>query len=160
MYRVGLGFDVHPFMDNRPLVLGGVTIPNERGLEGDSDADVLAHSLIDALLGALALGDIGRVFGVGTPEVMGIRSLILLERTMTLIHEKGYHIVNVDATIIAQVPKLGPHLPSMMENLCPLLKIESDALSLKATTPKHLGALGDKQGIAVQSIVLLQKDSL
>jgi 2-C-methyl-D-erythritol 2,4-cyclodiphosphate synthase len=156
MNRIGFGFDMHPFISGRPLILGGVRIPYEMGLEGDSDADVLVHSLIDALLGAAGKGDIGRVFGVGTPEVMGIASVLLLERTVRIIDDAGYRIINTDSTIIAEKPKITPHIPAMIEVLSNTLKIPADRINIKATTAKHLGVLGEAKAIAVQSVTLLE----
>ncbi len=156
MNRIGFGFDMHPFISGRPLILGGVRIPYEMGLDGDSDADVLVHSLIDALLGAAGKGDIGRVFGVGTPEVMGIASVLLLERTLKILKDSGYRVINTDSTIIAQKPKITPHIPSMIENISRILEIPPDRINVKATTAKHLGVLGEAKAIAVQSVVLLE----
>jgi 2-C-methyl-D-erythritol 2,4-cyclodiphosphate synthase len=156
MNRIGFGFDMHPFISGRPLILGGVRIPYEMGLEGDSDADVLVHSLIDALLGAAGKGDIGRVFGVGTPEVMGIDSVRLLERTVKIIDEAGYRIINTDSTIIAEKPKITPHIPAMIDILSSILNIPADRINIKATTAKHLGVLGEAKAIAVQSVTLLE----
>jgi len=156
MNRIGFGFDIHPFISGRPLILGGVRIPYEMGLEGDSDADVLVHSLIDALLGAAGKGDIGRVFGVGTPEVMGIASVRLLERTVKIIDEAGYRIINTDSTIIAEKPKITPHIPAMIDILSSILNIPADRINIKATTAKHLGVLGEAKAIAVQSVTLLE----
>ncbi len=156
MNRIGFGFDMHPFISGRPLILGGVRIPYEMGLDGDSDADVLVHSLIDALLGAAGKGDIGRVFGVGTPEVMGIASVLLLERTLKILKDSGYRVINTDSTIIAQKPKITPHIPSMIENISRILEIPPDRINVKATTTKHLGVLGEAKAIAVQSVVLLE----
>lgn len=156
MNRIGFGFDMHPFISGRPLILGGVRIPYEMGLDGDSDADVLVHSLIDALLGAAGKGDIGRVFGVGTPEVMGIASVLLLERTLKILKDSGYRVINTDSTIIAQKPKITPHIPGMIENISRILEIPPDRINVKATTAKHLGVLGEAKAIAVQSVVLLE----
>lgn len=156
MNRIGFGFDMHPFISGRPLILGGVRIPYEMGLDGDSDADVLVHSLIDALLGAAGKGDIGRVFGVGTPEVMGIASVLLLERTIKILKDSGYRVINTDSTIIAQKPKITPHIPGMIENISRILDIPPDRINVKATTAKHLGVLGEAKAIAVQSVVLLE----
>ncbi len=156
MNRIGFGFDMHPFISGRPLILGGVRIPYEMGLDGDSDADVLVHSLIDALLGAAGKGDIGRVFGVGTPEVIGIASVLLLERTMKILKDSGYQVINTDSTIIAQKPKITPHIPGMIENISRILEIPPDRINVKATTAKHLGVLGEAKAIAVQSVVLIE----
>ena len=160
MNRIGLGFDMHPFIEGRPLILGGVTIPSDKGLEGDSDADVLAHALVDALLGAVGKGDIGRVFGVGTPEVMGISSLILLDKTYQIVLSSGYRLVNADTSIIAQKPKLTPFIPQMQEKLSLTLQTSPDRINIKSTTPKHLGDLGAGKGIAVHAVVLLEKQNL
>ena len=156
MMRIGQGYDIHPLIEQRPLILGGIHIPYIKGLDGDSDADVLCHSLIDALLGAIGEGDIGRFFGVGTPELMGITSTVLLERTMAKVHDKKFKIVNADTIIIAQLPRLTPHIPAMQKHIAPILGIPEDCLNIKATTPKHLGALGAGKGIACLATVLLE----
>ncbi len=152
MNRIGVGFDVHRLVAGRPLVLGGVPIPFERGLDGDSDADVLVHAIIDALLGATALGDIGHQFGVGRPEHMGISSLILLEKTVALIRQHGYEPYNVDATVVAEAPKIGPAIPAMRVTLAKTLGIAEAMVSVKGTTAKGLGAVGAGEGIATFAV--------
>jgi 2-C-methyl-D-erythritol 2,4-cyclodiphosphate synthase len=134
------------------LILGGVTIPFERGPEGDSDADVLTHAILDALLGAAGAGDIGKHFGVGRPEMQGISSLALLERVVSLIAAKGYLPSNVDATVIAEAPRIGPHVPAMRERLGAALQIALDRVNVKATTAKGMGWLGAGEGIATIAV--------
>lgn len=146
--RVGVGFDVHRLVAGRALILGGVHIPFGRGLDGDSDADVLTHAILDALLGAAGAGDIGTHFGVGRPETRGISSLLLLERVVTLVQAKGYRPSNIDATVVAEAPPLGPHIPAMRKALAKVLRIAEDRVNIKATTAKGLGLLGAAEGIA------------
>jgi 2-C-methyl-D-erythritol 2,4-cyclodiphosphate synthase len=153
MTRVGIAYDIHPLVSGRPLILGGIHIPFDKGLDGDSDADVLTHAIIDAILGALGQGDIGKVFGVGTPEVMGISSLILLEKTYKRMMESGFKIINIDSTIIAETPKLNPHIPAMCDKLSTPLHCSSEAINVKSTTHKKLGFLGTGEAIAVHAIV-------
>jgi len=151
--RVGVGFDVHRLVAGRPLILGGVLIPFERGLDGDSDADVLTHAILDALLGATALGDIGTHFGVGRPENMGISSLVLLERMVALVRRRGYRAHNVDATVVTEAPKIGPFIPAMRAALATVLGIAEARVSVKGTTAKGLGTLGAGEGIATFAVV-------
>ena len=151
--RVGVGFDIHRLVAGRPLILGGVRIPFERGLDGDSDADVLTHAILDALLGAIALGDIGTHFGVGRPENLGISSLVLLERTVALVRKRGFRPHNVDATVVAELPKIGPFIPAMRTALATVLGIAETRVSLKGTTAKGLGTLGAGEGIATFAVV-------
>ena len=148
MIRVGVGFDMHRLVPGRPLILGGVRIAFEFGLEGDSDADVLTHAILDALLGATGLGDIGSHFGVGRPENMGISSLILLEKTVALVGERGFRPHNVDATVVAEAPKIGPFIPTMRATLARVLGVAETRVNIKGTTAKGLGALGAGEGIA------------
>jgi 2-C-methyl-D-erythritol 2,4-cyclodiphosphate synthase len=158
-FRVGIGFDMHRLVPGRPLVLGGVSIPYERGLEGDSDADVLTHAILDALLGATGMGDIGTHFGVGRPENMGISSVVLLERIMALVRAQGYRANNVDATVVAEAPKLAPLIPAMRKTLAAVLGIAEAQVNVKSTTAKGLGTLGEGEGIAtfaVASVVRLR----
>lgn len=150
--RVGVGVDMHRLVWGRPLILGGIPIPFNRGLEGDSDADVLTHAILDALLGAVGEGDIGRQFGVGRPEMMGISSLVLLERVVTLMAARGYRPSNVDATVIAEAPRLGPHIPAMRGRLAPVLGVGKDRVNVKGTTAKGLGWLGAGGGIAAIAV--------
>lgn len=153
--RVGIGYDVHPFERGRPLVLGGVRIEHESGLAGHSDADVLTHALIDALLGAAALGDIGQHFPANDARYRDADSLDLLRRTVTLITGAGYQISNVDATIIAEAPKLTPYIAAMRQALAAALGIDTGLVGVKATTADRLGAIGRGEGIAAMASALL-----
>jgi len=153
--RLGNGFDVHALVAGRPLVLGGVTIPFDRGLLGHSDADVLLHAVCDAILGALALGDIGMHFPDTDPRFAGADSRVLLRHVMSLARERGYAIGNVDATLIAQVPRLAPHVAPMRANLAADLDSTLDAISVKATTTERLGFTGREEGIACLASVVL-----
>jgi 2-C-methyl-D-erythritol 2,4-cyclodiphosphate synthase len=153
MNRVGLGFDLHPLVAGRPLVLGGVTVPSEVGLDGHSDADVLAHAVGEAVLGALALGDLGRHFPDTDPRWRGVSSLLLLGHVLALVRERGATLVNVDATILAQAPKLVGHLPEMAKRLADVLGIPIDRVSVKAKSPEGLGLLGRHEGIAAMAAV-------
>ena len=154
-FRLGTGFDVHAFAADRRLVIGGVTIPFDRGLAGHSDADVLLHAIADAILGALALGDIGMHFPDTDARWKGADSRVLLRHVAGLARERGYAIGNVDATVIAQVPKLAPHVGAMRANLAADLACPVDAVSVKATTTERLGFTGREEGIAAQAGVLL-----
>lgn len=154
--RVGLGFDLHPLVEGRPLVLGGVTIPSDRGLGGHSDADVLAHAIGEALLGALALGDLGRHFPDSDPRYRGISSLVLLEKVMELVRARGGRLQNVDATVLAQAPRLAPHLPEMAKRLADALGAPLEAVSVKAKSPEGLGLLGRREGIAAMAVVSVE----
>jgi 2-C-methyl-D-erythritol 2,4-cyclodiphosphate synthase len=153
--RVGIGYDVHALVEGRPLILGGIEIPYERGLLGHSDADVLTHAIMDALLGALALGDIGKYFPDTEEKYRGISSLALLEEVRKLIYEKGYHLGNLDCIVVAQRPKLAGFIPDMQEKLAVTLKVKLDQISVKATTTEHLGFEGREEGISAQAIVIL-----
>lgn len=157
MIRVGMGYDVHRLTEDRDLILGGVKIPWEKGLLGHSDADVLIHAVMDALLGAAALGDIGKHFPDTDPAYKGISSILLLERVTKLLREKGYEIGNIDATIIAQKPKMAPHIPQMRKNLAQAMGVEEDRINIKATTEEGLGFTGRGEGIASQAICLLEE---
>ena len=157
MIRIGHGYDVHAFSDNRKCIIGGVEIPYEKGLLGHSDADVLLHAISDSLLGAAALGDIGKHFPDTDPEFKGADSLVLLEKVNELLEQKGYKVVNVDATVIAQVPKLAPYILKMRENIAKALKIDVDFISVKATTEEKLGFTGRKEGISAHSVCLIEK---
>ena len=150
--RTGLGFDLHPLVAGRPLVLGGVTVPAEKGLGGHSDADVLTHAVCEALLGALALGDLGRRFPDTDPRYRGISSLLLLRSVIELIGANGGSIVNVDATIICQAPRLAAHLPQMEERLAEAMGVMPGRVSVKAKSPEHLGLLGREEGIAAMAV--------
>ena len=153
--RVGMGYDVHKLVEGRELIIGGVKIPHTLGLLGHSDADVLLHAIMDALLGAAALGDIGKHFPDTDPAYKGISSIKLLEHVRTLIEEKGFVIENIDATIIAQKPKMRPHIPQMEENIANALHIAVDQINVKATTEEGLGFTGTEQGISSQAICCL-----
>lgn len=153
--RVGMGYDVHRLTTDRELILGGVKIPWEKGLLGHSDADVLIHAIMDALLGAAALGDIGKHFPDTDPKYKGISSILLLEYVAKLLEEKGFGIMNIDATIIAQRPKMAPHIPQMRENIAKALGMGISCLNIKATTEEGLGFTGKEEGIASQAICLL-----
>ena len=155
--RIGQGYDVHRLVEGRKLILGGVTIPYEKGLLGHSDADVLVHAVMDALLGAGALGDIGQHFPDTDPAYEGISSIELLEKVGELLEENGYVIENIDATIIAQRPKLASYRPQMAENIAKALHIEVSQVSVKATTEEGLGFTGTGEGISSQAIALLAK---
>lgn len=153
--RVGLGYDVHKLVEGRELILGGVHVPHTLGLLGHSDADVLVHAIMDALLGAAALGDIGKHFPDTDPEYKGADSMKLMEHVRQLIEEKGYVIENIDATVIAQKPKLRPYIEQMEENIAKVLRIERDQINVKATTEEHLGFTGREEGMAAQAICSL-----
>ncbi len=153
--RAGIGYDVHKLVENRELVLGGVRIPFEKGLMGHSDADVLTHAIMDALLGALALGDIGKHFPDTDKKYKNISSLLLLDKVRELIDEKGYQISNIDSTIIAQRPKLSPYIEEIKDKLSETLKINKDKLNVKATTEEGLGFTGEGLGISAQAICIL-----
>ena len=153
--RIGHGYDVHRLVPDKPLVIGGVTIPYEKGLLGHSDADVLLHAICDALLGALALGDIGKHFPDSDPAYKNIDSRILLFHTAALIREKGWQIGNIDATVVAQAPRLSPYILKMRETVAAALDLELDAISIKATTEEHLGFTGEGLGIAAHAVCLL-----
>jgi len=156
-YRIGQGYDVHKLTDNRKLILGGVDIPWEKGLLGHSDADVLAHAIMDALLGAAAMGDIGVLFPDNDERYAGADSLKLMETVRSLLTEKGWEIVNVDATVVAQRPKLAPHILQMRENIAAALRLDPGRVSVKATTEEHLGFTGRGEGIAAQAVALLRE---
>lgn len=153
--RIGMGYDVHRLVEDRDLILGGVNIPFEKGLLGHSDADVVLHAIMDALLGAAALGDIGQHFPDTDPAYKGISSILLLKHVGTLLRENGFTIGNIDATIIAQRPKLAPFRPQMTANVAKALEISENQVCIKATTEEGLGFTGRQEGIAAQAIVLL-----
>jgi 2-C-methyl-D-erythritol 2,4-cyclodiphosphate synthase len=155
--RVGIGYDVHPFVAGRSLMLGGVSVPHTHGLAGHSDADALAHAVADALLGALALGDLGGHFPDDDPAFRGADSLALLARVRALVAERGWDVGNVDATVIAERPKLAPHIVAMREALARTLEVEPDAVSVKATRHEGMGAFGRGEGLAAVAVVLLGK---
>ncbi|MEO8343398.1 MAG: 2-C-methyl-D-erythritol 2,4-cyclodiphosphate synthase [Gallionella sp.] len=153
--RIGQGFDVHQLVEGRKLIIGGVEIPHEKGLLGHSDADVLLHAICDALLGAAALGDIGRHFADSDAKYKNIDSRILLREVLHLVREQGFRVGNVDATIIAQAPKMAPHIAHMVANIAADLRVEKSAINVKATTTEKLGFTGRGEGIAAQAVVLL-----
>lgn len=154
--RVGLGFDAHPLVEGRPLILGGVRIPYPLGLQGHSDADVLSHAIGDALLGAVGAGDLGTHFPDRDQAYSGISSLVLLERIMTLVKARGFRPVNLDAVVVAQEPRLAPHLADMVANLSPILGLPPECINLKATTTEHLGFTGRGEGISAYAVVLVE----
>ena len=157
MIRVGQGYDVHRFNEGDHIILGGVKIDYEQGLEAHSDGDVVLHALCDALLGAAALGDIGKHFPDTDPEFKGADSRVLLRHVYHIVQDKGYQLVNADMTIIAQAPKMAPHIAAMCRNIAGDLNVEVDCINVKATTTEKLGFEGRKEGIAVQAIVLIEK---
>jgi 2-C-methyl-D-erythritol 2,4-cyclodiphosphate synthase len=154
--RVGFGFDVHPLAPGRPLVLGGVTVDFDRGLAGHSDADVLSHAIGEALLGALALGDLGRHFPDTDPRYRGISSLRLLRNVVDLVTARGGRLVNIDATVLAQAPRLSPLLPEMAKRLAETLGLEVDRVSVKAKSPEGLGLVGRQEGMAAMAVVSVE----
>ena len=155
--RIGHGYDVHRLTEGRKLILGGVEIPYEKGLLGHSDADVLVHAVMDALCGAAKLGDIGKLFPDTDPAYAGISSLKLLAEVGRLLAEKGRAVVNIDATLIAQAPKVGPYRPEMEANLSAALGTDADRVNVKATTEEHLGFTGDSSGMAAHAVALLER---
>ena len=156
MNRVGFGFDLHPLVAGRRLILGGVTVASERGLAGHSDADVLSHAVAEALLGALALGDLGRHFPDTDPRYRGVSSLVLLRHVVELVTARGGSLVNVDATVLAQAPRLVPHLPEMAKRLADALGLDAAHVSVKAKSPEGLGLLGREEGIAAMAVVSVE----
>ena len=155
--RIGIGYDVHRLVEGRKLILGGVEIPYEKGLLGHSDADVLVHAVMDALLGAAALGDIGQHFPDNDPEYKGISSILLLQKVGGLLKKNGYRVVNIDSIVIAQRPKLLPYRPQMAENMAKALGIPVGCVSVKATTEEGMGFTGTGDGMASQAVVLLEE---
>jgi len=153
--RIGHGYDVHRLVENRKLILGGVDIPYEKGLLGHSDADVLLHAISDALLGAAALGDIGKHFPPDDPKFLDADSLLLLEHVGALLKDKGYSVINIDATVIAQKPKLAPYIEQMRMNIAKALSLSEDAVSVKATTEEKLGFTGSGEGISAHAVTLI-----
>ena len=154
--RIGHGYDVHRLVEGRKLILGGVDIPWEKGLLGHSDADVLVHAVMDALTGAARLGDIGKLFPDTDPAYAGISSLKLLAEVGRLLNERGYQVVNIDATLLAQAPKVGPYKQEMAENMARALGIQPDQVNVKATTEEHLGFTGEGLGIAAHAVALIE----
>jgi 2-C-methyl-D-erythritol 2,4-cyclodiphosphate synthase len=155
--RVGFGYDVHPFVPGRPLILGGIKIPYLFGLEGHSDADVLVHAICDALLGAVAEGDIGRHFPDTDAQYRHIQSTILLKKVLTKVREKGFRPVNIDATVVAQKPKLSEIIPRMVKEIADVLEIEAERVNIKATTTEGLGFTGREEGIAAYAVALVEE---
>ena len=155
--RVGFGYDVHPFVSGRPLILGGIKIPYLFGLKGHSDADVLVHAICDALLGAVAEGDIGRHFPDTNAQYRDIQSTILLKKVLTKVREKGFRPVNIDATVVAQKPKLSEIIPRMVKEIADVLEIEAERVNVKATTTEGLGFTGREEGIAAYAVALVEK---
>jgi len=155
VFRMGFGYDVHRLVEGRPLVLGGVAIAHRVGLDGHSDADVLIHAVIDAVLGALGAGDIGQHFPDSDPAYKGISSLVLLEKTAGLMRAKGFQVNNLDATVVAEGPRLGPHIPTMRENLALALGAEIERINIKATTSERLGFCGRQEGMEAFAVVSL-----
>lgn len=158
--RVGIGYDVHALVAHRPLILGGVEIKHELGLDGHSDADVLTHAIMDALLGALALGDLGKHFPDNDQRYRGISSMELLAEVMVLVNNAGYRVGNLDSIIVAQQPKLAPYIESMRDSLALVLKVRPGDVSVKATTTEHLGFEGRQEGISAQAVVCLEAVSI
>lgn len=156
MNRIGFGFDLHPLAAGRPLILGGVTIASERGLAGHSDADVLSHAVAEAMLGALSLGDLGRHFPDTDPRYHGVSSLALLGHVAELVAARGGSLVNIDATVLAQAPRLAPHLPEMAKRLAAALGLNATHVSVKAKSPEGLGLLGREEGIAAMAVVSVE----
>jgi 2-C-methyl-D-erythritol 2,4-cyclodiphosphate synthase len=155
--RVGFGFDTHRLVEGRPLILGGINIPHETGLLGHSDADALLHAICDALLGAANLRDIGYHFPDTDPQYKGADSRKLLAGTVDLLHQKGWKISNVDCTVVAEAPKLNPHVPAMQAVIAPILQIEEDAVSIKATRNEGMDAIGRREGMKVYAVALIYK---
>lgn len=155
--RVGFGYDVHQLTPGRKLWLGGIEVPHNKGLLGHSDADVLLHAVCDALLGAAALGDIGKHFPDSDPQYKGIDSKILLRRCGQLLAEEGYRIANIDSTVVAQQPKIGPFIPQMRQTMADILKIDIGQVSIKATTTERLGFEGREEGISCYAVALVEK---
>lgn len=157
-FKVGFGYDVHQFAEDRKLFLGGIEIPHDKGLKGHSDADALLHSITDALLGALALGDIGTHFPDTDSEYKGIASKILLEKSYAMVLEKGYKVSNIDATVVTELPKLKPHIKEIRESISQILGLSVEQVSVKATTSEKMGFVGEGKGVKVYSVVLIYKD--
>ena len=155
--RIGHGYDVHRLVEDRPLILGGVTVPYEKGLLGHSDADVLTHAVMDALLGAAGLPDIGNLFPDNDKAFLNISSILLLQRVAEKLTESGVQVVNIDATLIAQAPKIAPYRPTMRQNIAAALGITVEQVGVKATTEEHLGFTGDGSGMAAHAVALVEK---
>jgi len=157
-YRIGQGIDAHRLVPGRPLIVGGVSIPHERGLEGHSDGDVLLHAIADALLGALGEGDLGRHFPSSDPSLRGMASIEILSRVMALSRERGFRVVNLDATVVAQAPRLAPHQSEMEAVVAEALEIPAEAVNLKVTSTDRMGAIGREEGMAAMAVVLLERE--
>jgi len=157
LMRIGQGLDVHPFAEGRDLVLGGVRIPHAKGLHGHSDADALIHAVCDACLGAAGFGDIGRHFPDTDAAYENVDSRVLLRRVQAMLRAQGWEVVNVDATVIAQAPRLAPYIPAMVANIAADLQVASECVNIKATTTEHLGFIGREEGIAAQAVVLIAR---
>ena len=157
MFRIGHGYDVHKLVEGRKLILGGVEIPHTVGLLGHSDADVLAHAIMDAMLGALALGDIGHLFPDTADEFEGADSMVLMAEVVKVCRENGYTVGNIDATVIAQAPKLAPYITAMRESIAKVCGVDVSQISVKATTEEHLGFTGEKLGISAHAVALMKK---
>jgi len=157
MLRIGNGYDIHRLVPDRPLILGGITIPHHMGLDGHSDADALTHAIMDAMLGALSLGDIGHYFPPSDPQWKGADSLVLLNQVNQLIHRHGWHIGNVDSVLVAEQPKLKPHITAMRDRLAEVLKIDPSQVGIKATTNEKMGPTGREEGIAAYTVALLER---
>lgn len=155
MFRIGFGYDAHGLVEGRPLILGGVEIPSDLGLLGHSDADVLTHAVMDAIIGALGMGDIGRHFPDTDPAYKGANSLSMLKDVMEWVRREGFGINNLDATVVAEKPKLAPHLPAMKEGLAEVLEVPSNQINIKATTTEGMGFCGRKEGIAAYAVISL-----
>lgn len=156
--RIGHGYDVHALKTGRKMIIGGVDIPHTHGLDGHSDADVLVHAIMDAILGAMALGDIGRHFPDSSDEFKGISSIILLERVRDIMKTNGYSFINLDSTLILQAPKVAPFIEEMRQNISRALKVDVSLVNVKATTEEHLGFTGRREGVSSHAVVLLQKE--
>jgi len=157
MMRIGQGFDAHPFVPGRPLIIGGIQVEYSRGLEGDSDGDVLTHAIMDALLGALALGDLGTWFRADDPSVKGARSVDLLARVIEMVDDHRYQVVHVDTTVVGENPRIRPLVPLIRDALSPILRVEPHAISIKATTTDQRGWLGREEGLAALALVQLER---
>lgn len=157
MIRIGMGYDVHKLVENRRLIIGGVDIPYVKGLLGHSDADVLLHAVKDALLGAAALGDIGKHFPDSDEKYKGVSSMVLLKEVYKILLEKGYKVNNIDCTIVAEEPKMAPHIEAMTENIARVLEADTDQINVKATTTEGLGFVGSKEGIASYAVATINK---
>lgn len=156
--RIGHGYDVHRLVEGRKLILGGVDIPHEKGLDGHSDADVLVHAIMDSVIGALGLGDIGLHFPDNDAQYKDIDSLILAKKTAELLKENGYKIGNIDATLVLQAPKVRPYIEQMRENIARVYSVDKSCINVKATTEEHLGFTGEKKGVAAHAVCLITKD--